>query len=271
MKKQTKYYCLLLDNCYDNYSDNLCSEKHSCIVDVLENTYPSLNIRKISNYFHGFDSKIKFKENKVTVKGRFPVIAYEENGKLYEAVTGELIVSSKEVSNPKGLSYSEKFPVKEQKAKMLLSRLDEFELRTYKDTIKGMKYYAQLLFLGVDTTDYYRLDMKMPNDMEEIFPMYAKNVYGKMIEIATEMPIYYNESNSENKGLTYTDAEKVEKREIIEFYNYIADGEENIEYVNYINNLIQNQLIAYSNAGKNNKITKTNNKKRIKIRKKSAN
>lgn len=270
MKKRTKYYYVLLANYFDNYCDYTCTNKHSYIQDVLEKSYSSLNKNNPIDDFYGLDSKIKIKDQGIIIKGMFPVIAEEKEGKLVDIITGEPIVSAKE--NPKAgcLSYIEKYQIDELTVETLLNGVVNYDKEIYIDTIKGIKYYSKLVSLNLNKKSYYKLIIET-EEKNQPFPIYAMEINGRMVEIITETPIYHNENNAISNSLNYYSETKVSSEEIMEFFNKISHDENlSNEYTKYINKIKQEKTKQYNGFVELKLSKQLNTKKRIRLNEQSV-
>ena len=270
MEKITKYYCILLANCFDNYSNYICPKKHSCIEDVLEKTYSSLNKSSLIDNFSGLDNKIKVKEQGTTVKGIFPIIAEEKDGLLVDIITQEPIVSAKEEPETPSLSYIEKYPIDEPTVNILLRELDQYGKETYKNGIKRIKYYSKLVSLGLNKEYYYRLVMES-TEGNPPFTIYAIEKNGRMIEIITETPIYHYESNEINNSLSYIEETQVSYEEVIKFFNRLSDDDKlSNDYITYINRMQKAKTKLYNDFVTSELSKQSSSKKKIRLKKQST-
>ena len=78
--KEKKYYCLLLNGCFDTEYHYVSLDMHSVIKNVLRKKYTDLST--LEDDFMELDDKITINEDHWLVEGSFPVIAEEIDGKV---------------------------------------------------------------------------------------------------------------------------------------------------------------------------------------------
>jgi len=201
-----KYYVLLLNNCFDNHQHYISTKKCSMIPNVLIKEYT--NLSTLEEDFLEYDDTIIEGKSSWIIKGSFPVIAEEINGKMYDVITGKEIKYSPNSEKTDTISYKEKYEANLEIAKLSLSILDEESIKRY---IKGLKIIEKNTIQPSQEEQYYILT---PNKNGSIIPLLtAKKVNSQIIDIVTNEKIYPTGENKITSYLNYTDKIKVERKE----------------------------------------------------------
>lgn len=204
--EEKKYYAVLLNNCHNFHEHYIANGKISFIEGVLQKEYQTVDFFTLREDFLELDDRIDEKNDHWVVYGEFPVIVEEIDGKFYDLITGEELKQSSS-EDEKELTFIEKHPVNTSFVKSLLEVMSENGIiaryrkgiETRRDFIKKKEQYE-------DDEVYCLLKFKEPFvklELATIYPIYAKEINGKMFELYTGKRIYYTGENTVSRKLSY--------------------------------------------------------------------
>ena len=224
-----KYYCLLLNNCYDNDNYHISLRKITMFPNILLKEYQDLS--NIKNDFLDLDSTIIEDNNSWHVFGSFPVIGILKEDKIYDLITGKYIPYTDNTKNINGLSYQEKHPIKEKTVSSLLKLLDGPSADRYTQYLDKIEKYSQDVFFNNIDNHYYLLVPKNINI--DIDPIIALSTDVGLIDTITKTKIFNLTGNMTTTHLSYLDKKEISDRFIKEYLLYLIHKNIN----NYINNI----------------------------------
>lgn len=204
-----KYYCLLLNRCYDIGNHYGSIEVSTRIPDVLEKKCRTLE--NIEDEFMCLDDTIVLTGKSYTIYGSFPVFAQMRDGKMYDAVDGRLIEFTEDGKTVNGLSYSKKCVADQRIAQMMLASLDEESKKRYSAYLDMLTVRAKRIYSGEDLFEGFYV-IKLCD--ETSYPLIAIKIDGDFIDIITREKIYPAKENSITSHLSFT-----ELTDVLEFYS----------------------------------------------------
>lgn len=235
--KEKKYYCLLLNGCFDTEYHYVSLDMHSVIKNVLRKKYTDLST--LEDDFMELDDKITINEDHWLVEGSFPVIAEEIDGKMIDCVSKKEIEKSQDGINYRGLSYRYKSKANPMMAELLLSILDEESIKRYiEEQSKIEEFLISIYDMNYPKKKYYNI---YPNDSEEYINGIKFNE--RIIDLITQTPFYEEESNVITRNLGYDKKERTTYELILREIDNI-DQE---EYIKKIKQLLTANISRYNN------------------------
>lgn len=244
-----RYYCLLLNNCFDKGIHYLANGTYSMLPNVLIKDYIKLNT--LEEDFMGLDDTITPFQDFWLVKGSFPVIAKEIDGEMYDVITGKLIEYSVDGKDVNGLSYKEKSLVQSaEMMELMLSKIDEESKERYSDELSEVELYSKKIYENdLPEETYYLL---VPNDNGTITPVLtAKSANKQVIDTYTNEKIYYIPSGTITSHLNYTVKRKIDK-ELALTPPIKVSSMQLEEYQSKVDKARKNSIARYNNYIKDN-------------------
>lgn len=218
-----KYYVLLLNNCYDIKENQELPNPCSVLPNILVKEYTKLTKKKIEKDFLGYDDTITIDKFAWIVKGSYPVIAEEIDGKIYDIVTKKEIKYSKDKYKRKVLSYNKKYLVDKKVVKILLKLLDESSIERYAKGLEKLEEYTLEKYKGIEESEKYYI--VTPNDNGVLLPLLiTKEINGQIIDILTNKKIYPSSERKITSNLNYTIKNKISKEKALSLPIKVSSG-----------------------------------------------
>ncbi len=183
-----KYYCLKLNNCYDEIGHWVCPERFSAIPNVLEKDITDLD--HLESEFMDLDDTIIPTEKAYHVLGSFPIFGeIKVDGQMHDVITGDLIEYAKDPKCAKGLSYRDKIEANEMMATELMTLMDEETRMRYIEGLNKIAAYSKMAYFFQEEPEKY-FAIRLTNTNPELQTVIAEEVNGELVEQITKAKIY---------------------------------------------------------------------------------
>ena len=241
--KEKKYYCLLLNGCFDKEYHYVSRETHSIIKNVLRKEYTDLST--LEEDFMELDDKITINEDHWLVEGSFPVIAEEIDGKMIDCVSKKEIGKSVDGVNYRGLSYRYASETNHKMTELLLSILDEESIKRYiEGQSKIEEFLVSIYDMNYPKKKYYSI---YPNDTTVL--VNAIKINEKLVDLITLEPFYKEKPNVITRNLTFEKKERITcdlAKKILKKYKDFIDNVYKEEYIENIHQLQTANISRYN-------------------------
>ncbi len=205
----SKYYTLLLHNCYDKGIHYVAPGYTSMVPDVIIRKYPELP--SLEEEFMDLDDRIIEKVDNVTVYGSFPVLAEEIENKMYDIITGKEVTFQplKYQKLVYGLSYYKKTPADQVMTELLLSNLTDEDKERYADYINELDLKSKRTLAQKQAPfDAYYL-VKPATIRTDILPLLTKYTDGEYIDVVTKERLIPAEKDEITSKLSFKNKEYI--------------------------------------------------------------
>lgn len=242
--KEKKYYCLLLNGCFDKEYHYISLGMHSVIKGVLRKEYTDLST--LEEDFMELDDTITINEDHWLVEGAFPVIAEEIDGKMIDCVSKKEIGKSVDGVNYRGLSYRYASETNLKMTELLLSILDKKSIERYiEKQSKIEEFLISIYDMNYPKKKYYSI---YPNDTTVLVS--AIKINERLVDFITLEPFYEEKPNVITRNLTFVKKELIPyestKKTLEQYKNFIEDVYKE-EYIQNINQLKTTNISRYNN------------------------
>ncbi len=170
--KDKMFYCLLLN------VGEFSSDKYTLVRDVLRcdyNHFPDSSLLK-EEFSDLVMMMTKGRDSSFHVSGFLPVIGYEENGSMFDYVTGKQLIYDPE-RTCESLGYVEKHEISSEYVCEIMHLLDDESVLRYGEALnrKTAKDFYNKSSMNIDIKGYYSMLFVMYTDESYYLPIYMYN------------------------------------------------------------------------------------------------
>ena len=151
-------------------------------------------------------------------------------------------------NNISALYYIAKFPAQPMIVKELIKSLNEDDVKIYRSGINSIRHNYQLLIHNLEKPRYYRLELSDTSESERReYPIYAREVGGRMVEYITSTPIHCAETDCVKLNLTYDEAISLTENTFKIWMDSFLDETSYEKYDDYLKNKKHETVLKYNN------------------------